>query len=59
MLTIEIKDNGSGSIDFEKGFGLTHMEGRLNMLGGSLYIDGSDGFTVRAQMPIRWGAREN
>ena len=59
MLTIEIKDNGSGSIDFEKGFGLTHMEERLNMLGGSLYIDGSDGFTVRAQMPIRWGAREN
>ncbi len=56
MLTIVVKDNGRGSSNPEKGFGLTHMEERLNMLGGSLYIDGSDGFTVRARMPIRWGS---
>lgn len=55
LLTIDIKDNGSGSTNPKKGFGLTHMEERLSMLGGSLYIDGSDGFRVRAQMPIRWG----
>ena len=55
LLTIDIKDNGSGSANPKKGFGLTHMEERLNMLGGSLHIDGNDGFRVRAQMPIRWG----
>ncbi|MCR4806445.1 MAG: sensor histidine kinase [Lachnospiraceae bacterium] len=55
LLTIDIKDNGSGSTNPQKGFGLTHMEERLSMLGGSLSIDGSDGFRVRARMPIRWG----
>ncbi len=55
LLTIDISDNGSGNTNPKKGFGLTHMEERLSMLGGSLHIDGNDGFTVRAQMPIRWG----
>ena len=55
MLNLLIKDNGIGCSDIQKGFGLHHMEERLGMLGGSLQYSGEDGFTVKAQIPIRWG----
>lgn len=59
MLKIHIKDNGIGSKNIQKGFGLHHMEERLNMLKGSLAYSGEDGFTIDAGIPIRWGTEEN
>lgn len=58
LLKVSIKDNGIGCIDIQKGFGLHHMEERLNLLGGSLRYNGEQGFAVEAQIPIRWGLEE-
>ena len=58
MLKIYIKDNGIGCKNIEKGFGLHHMEERLNMLQGNLKYSGEDGFTIEAYIPIRWGTEE-
>lgn len=55
IVTIEIKDNGIGVKTITPGFGITHMKERLDMLGGEIYVDGSDGFSVVAKIPIRWG----
>ena len=54
-LTVQIKDNGQGCQNVKKGFGLKHMEERLRLLGGRLFWEGSDGFLIRAEIPIRWG----
>lgn len=54
-LKLHIKDNGIGCKTIKKGFGLHHMEERLNMLHGSLTYNGEDGFLVEARIPIRWG----
>ena len=32
-----------------------HMKERIKMLSGVVTFDGSDGFTVNARIPIRWG----
>ncbi len=58
MLIISVADNGIGCADIEKGFGLHHMEERLNMLQGELKYSGDDGFVVEARIPIRWGTEE-
>lgn len=58
ILKICIQDNGIGCEDIKRGFGLHHMEERLGMLHGSLSCDGSEGFMVEAQIPIRWGNGE-
>lgn len=55
ILKISIQDNGIGCGDIQKGFGLHHMEERLELLGGALSYSGEGGFTVEAQIPIRWG----
>lgn len=59
MLKIHIKDNGIGCGNVKKGFGLHHMEERLNMLHGSLEYSGENGFLVEARIPIRWGTEES
>ncbi|MBQ4303913.1 MAG: sensor histidine kinase, partial [Lachnospiraceae bacterium] len=53
LLEIRIEDNGAGCKDLHRGFGLTHMQERLDMLGGSLETDGRDGFRVLARIPLR------
>ncbi len=58
IVTITIKDNGVGAPNIEPGFGLAHMKERLDMLGGKIHVDGSDGFCLMAEIPIRWG-KEN
>lgn len=58
ILRIRIEDNGIGCADIEKGFGLHHMEERLSLLRGHLDYNGENGFTVEAQIPIRWGTEE-
>jgi len=55
VLSVRIKDNGVGCAQIEKGFGLHHMEERLNMLHGSLSCNGENGFALEAKIPIRWG----
>ncbi len=55
MVTIRIRDNGVGAGKIVPGFGLQHMRERLELLKGELEVDGSDGFTVTASIPIRWG----
>ena len=56
-LQLVIRDNGVGCDMITKGFGLTHIEERVGMLGGKVIfqseIDG--GFQTEVNMPIRWG----
>ena len=54
-LHILIFDNGKGCENIEPGFGLHHMQERVEMLGGDLQYKGDKGFTVHARIPIRWG----
>ena len=58
MLNIHIEDNGVGCGKVQKGFGLHHMEERLEMLKGSLSYCGDHGFVIDAGIPIRWGTEE-
>ena len=59
IVTITVRDNGIGATSIEPGFGLTHMKERLEMLGGKIEVDGSDGFCVVAEIPIRWGTEND
>lgn len=54
---IIIQDNGNGCEKVDKGFGLTHIEERVNMLSGTVSYgpQKSRGFTVNIDIPIRWG----
>ncbi|MDD4370047.1 MAG: sensor histidine kinase [Anaerostipes sp.] len=54
-LTVLIHDNGQGCENVKEGFGLVHMEERIQMLQGKLSYLGGHGFTVKAEIPIRWG----
>ena len=54
-IILKIKDNGIGCKDMKKGFGTRHIVERIQMLRGSVEFDGSNGFTVTARIPIRWG----
>lgn len=57
-LTLAIHDTGKGCAQIQKGFGLQHMEERVALLGGNIAYDGDDGFSVVANIPIRWGVKE-
>ena len=51
---IEIQDDGIGCQDIKEGFGTKHMQERIQMLHGHMFFDGSNGFLVKAVMPVRW-----
>jgi len=55
QLNITIRDNGRGCANIKKGFGLRHIEERVKLLNGTLEYDGSDGFFITVNIPIRWG----
>lgn len=55
VLRLVIKDNGVGCTEIKGGFGTKHIRERIEMLHGTVTFDGSDGFTVSAKIPIRWG----
>ena len=59
IVSIIIKDDGIGAKDIKQGFGLHHMKERIDLLKGALTYDGSDGFTVIAKIPIRWGEEDD
>ena len=54
-LEINIKDDGIGSDAIKKGFGLKHIEERVDMLGGEVNFAGdcTGGFIISAHLPIR------
>ena len=61
MITISIRDNGTGCDKTEEGFGLRHMRERLEMLGGKLNYgnlgreaeDGYNGFFIVVKLFVR------
>lgn len=54
-LTICVDDNGIGCDDVKEGFGLKHMEERINLLEGTLEYGSREGFYIIARIPTRWG----
>lgn len=58
IVIIKIQDNGIGCTDIHKGFGLRHMAERISMLNGRISYDGTNGFTIIAKIPIRWGKQK-
>lgn len=57
-LVIRIRDNGMGCKDIHKGFGLTHMNERVEMLHGTVTYSSNNGFQIVAKLPIRWRNEE-
>ena len=57
-LRIRIADNGKGCDNIQSGFGLHHMQERIDMLKGTLSYSGKDGFVIEAVVPIRVVAEE-
>ena len=61
MVTVSIRDNGTGCDRPEEGFGLRHMRERLEMLGGTIAYgnldrdaaDGYTGFYVTVRLTVR------
>jgi len=54
-LILIIEDNGKGCKDIKKGFGLNHMQDRIDLLHGDIRFYGQNGFTIIAEIPIRQG----
>ncbi len=54
-ILLQIRDDGIGCKDMKSGFGTKHIKERIQMLGGTVAFDGSNGFLVNARIPIRWG----
>ena len=51
---MRIRDNGTGCAEIKKGFGLTHMNERVEMLHGTVRYSSNNGFQIIARLPIRW-----
>ena len=56
-LRLAVRDNGVGCDLITKGFGLAHIEERIEMLGGKVAFQSETdhGFQTEVNMPIRWG----
>lgn len=55
QLNIVIKDNGKGCAEIKQGFGLRHIKERVRLLNGTVEYDGSNGFLIDVNIPVRWG----
>ena len=53
VLEVSVRDNGIGCKSVTPGFGLQHMQERMLMLGGTFWYENSDGFCIRAEIPLR------
>ena len=61
VVSVSVRDNGTGCTALEEGFGLRHMRERLEMLGGTLSYgnldqnieDGYTGFFITVCLPVR------
>ena len=52
-IRISIHDNGIGCPDIHFGFGLSHMQSRIEMLHGELKVWTENGFSIEAVIPLR------
>ena len=52
-LILIITDNGIGCNKIKKGFGLRHMQERVELLNGDISFESNQGFTIIAHIPIR------
>lgn len=57
VLNLQIKDDGKGCKEIKSGFGTQHIRERIALLDGTVTFDGSNGFLVNADIPIRWGEK--
>jgi signal transduction histidine kinase len=55
-LLIEVADNGRGRAGTAGGYGLVGMRERVGVFGGHLEVLSSNGFTIRATLPLRAAA---
>lgn len=51
-IEVSVKDNGLGTSDIEKGFGLKSMEDRVFSLGGTISFSSKEGFSIFASIPL-------
>lgn len=50
---VVISDNGVGCKEIKKGFGLSGMEERLDIIGGSINYETENGFSIHMYLPVR------
>lgn len=57
MTYLTISDDGVGSTDLHKGFGLRHIKERVELLNGEVNFESEagKGFITNVELPIRWG----
>jgi two-component system NarL family sensor kinase len=51
-IEIYISDDGFGASSIKKGFGITGMEERINIIGGTISFSGNNGFHIHMAIPI-------
>ena len=54
-LCLDIQDNGSGCKEIHKGFGLTQMKERVEIINGTVSFNGDNGFLTCVRIPIQKG----
>ncbi|MCF0245492.1 MAG: sensor histidine kinase [Ileibacterium sp.] len=54
-IIISIRDNGCGCEEVHVGFGLRQMQERVNMMGGVVFFDGTQGFMTIINLPVQQG----
>lgn len=52
IIRCQIRDNGYGASEIQKGMGIIGMEERLAQVGGSVSVSGADGFELNMLLPI-------
>jgi signal transduction histidine kinase len=54
MVMLQLKDDGVGSQDTAGGFGLTGLQERVQLMGGTLQLETAPGkgFTLTVQIPV-------
>ena len=58
-MLIVIADNGKGCDEVKQGFGLKHMNERLELLHGTIHYWSDEGFIVEAMIPLNQEANND
>ena len=53
QIVLLVKDNGTGCKEVMKGIGISGMEDRVSIVGGSLSYKSEDGFEIKTIIPLR------
>lgn len=56
QIVLLVKDNGTGCKEVMKGIGISGMEDRVSIVGGSLSYKSEDGFEIKTIIPLRGSA---